>query len=840
VLYYLLQVIISSGILYGYYHFFLRNNRFHLYNRFYLLAATVVSVIVPLLDIPVYLGLSGNQSSTVPDILSVISTAGSDDSIIAVRRSGAFADWFTRENLAAGFYLLISFIVLSRILVSLLKIRKIIRGNPAEQIGSIQFVNTTEPGTPFSFFRWLFWNRNIELQSQKGEQVFRHELFHIKQKHSWDIIYTELLTVVFWINPFFHLVKKEIKAIHEFLADQFAATENTKWQYAEMLLMHALHTKQHLVNPFFHNQIKRRIAMITTSQKPPYQYLRKMMVLPVIAITVALFAFSYKNKQETRLSKPITVVIDAGHGGEDAGAIAGDGTAEKDITLAIARKIESLNTDKNIRIIQTRSGDNRTLLPSIIEMTKKYNADLFISIHTNAQAKNTSDLNGFTLVISGNNKSHERENILLAGMLLNQFSRDHTVDKNILQRDKGVYILDNAPCPAVIAECGYLTNPKDLDYIKSASGQEEIALAVLKSIVQYGNQDKTVRLTEKQLTLSDTIQPLNKPTELKTATTPVATKPVEKNQQSAILIREEPVKDGSMQPTDKLLDKLIVLDGHKQTAKEASIILSTLEPNAIYSVTVLKGPDAINKYGELGKNGVIEIITKSKSTPADTRTKPVEENKVFEKVETDPSFPGGDAAWKQYLQKNANALVPVDNGAPAGTYKTIIQFIVHTDGSISDIKPLTSHGFGMENEAKRLIEKGPRWVPAKQNGHLVNAYVQQPVTFVVTEVGNDNLNTKQRQLIGIAPKISVKDLQNSDVFRLLQLPVGTEITGFTFTIDTDDDITAVLNKGTVFNLATQNLIAGAKPGRLITIDLITIKENGIQRKIPSRVYEIVN
>src|SRR6187402_3357634 len=94
----------------------------------------------------------------------------------------------------------------------------------------------------FSFFRWLFWNRKIELHSEKGEQIFRHELFHIQQKHSWDIIFMELISIFFWINPFFHLIKKELKAIHEFLADEFAVKGNRNWQYAELLLMQVLNT----------------------------------------------------------------------------------------------------------------------------------------------------------------------------------------------------------------------------------------------------------------------------------------------------------------------------------------------------------------------------------------------------------------------------------------------------------------------------------------------------------------------------------------------------------------------------------------------------------------------
>ena len=68
----------------------------------------------------------------------------------------------------------------------------------------------------------------------------KHELFHIQQKHSWDIIYLELLTIICWLNPFFYFIKKEIKVIHEFLADQYASDQQNKGEYAELLLMQVL------------------------------------------------------------------------------------------------------------------------------------------------------------------------------------------------------------------------------------------------------------------------------------------------------------------------------------------------------------------------------------------------------------------------------------------------------------------------------------------------------------------------------------------------------------------------------------------------------------------------
>jgi protein TonB len=108
-----------------------------------------------------------------------------------------------------------------------------------------------------------------------------------------------------------------------------------------------------------------------------------------------------------------------------------------------------------------------------------------------------------------------------------------------------------------------------------------------------------------------------------------------------------------------------------------------------------------------------------------------DENKIFEKVEIEAMFPGGESAWRKYLERNLNANTPVDNGAPEGSYTVWVQFIVDKEGNISDVKPLTSHGYGMEDEATKIIKKGPKWTPAQQNGRQVKAYRKQPITFVV-------------------------------------------------------------------------------------------------------------
>ena len=109
------------------------------------------------------------------------------------------------------------------------------------------------------------------------------------------------------------------------------------------------------------------------------------------------------------------------------------------------------------------------------------------------------------------------------------------------------------------------------------------------------------------------------------------------------------------------------------------------------------------------------------------------EGKIFEKVDEEAYFPGGEESWRSYLEQNLNPSVPVDKGAPAGLYTVYIQFIVGKDGRIYDIKALTKHGYGMEGEVMRILRKSPPWVAAVQNGRPVNAYRKQPVTFQVIE-----------------------------------------------------------------------------------------------------------
>ena len=106
---------------------------------------------------------------------------------------------------------------------------------------------------------------------------------------------------------------------------------------------------------------------------------------------------------------------------------------------------------------------------------------------------------------------------------------------------------------------------------------------------------------------------------------------------------------------------------------------------------------------------------------------------LFEKVDVEATFSGGERAWRRYLEQNLNPNVPAENGAPVGIYTVIVQFIVDKTGTVSDIKALTNFGYGMEQEVIRIMKKSPMWTPASQNDKTVKAYRKQPVIFVLED-----------------------------------------------------------------------------------------------------------
>lgn len=794
----LVQVILASGILFGYYWVALRNKRFHRYNRFYLLSATGLSLLLPFLNIPLYF------SKAETDASFILRNLASDPVPVTPEMNGPGSapltlpveNWFTWPHILLLFYILAAVLFAGRVLLSLLSIKRILHKYPAERVGKIRFINTEEPGTPFSFFRWLFWDKRIELSSSKGEQIFRHEMYHINEKHSSDTVFMEIVNTVYWFNPFFWMIRKELRVIHEFLADEFAVKENNQYDYAELLLMQVLGTQNRLTQPFFNNQIKRRILMLTNSKKPRYQYLRKIMLLPMAAVLTGLFAFTYHQKQEATGTKPVVVVIDAGHGGSETGVISGS-VKEADLNLQLAKWVQSLNDDPAIQIILTRKEDSKMTQEERTQLCKQMRADLFISLHVNTaigvRSPGTGQADAVQKGIEVYGASHGMtdNSRILASVLINSLKDVYATASSIKQRKEGIYVLDKSPCPSALIECGFINNPADLAFISDPANQQKIAKGILQAVREfslrrvaetrvYHDTDKPyVRIIgEPRKPVRPTDADLKKFQDAKTYGVWIDNKKVPNGELSKYKAAdfanhfvsrleknalhhdeyayqvdlytnawyEKNGNKGQLPDTlmwmrasvsDKPASKaLVVVDGKEiGLLEDLKKLDDKVSLNDLESVNVLKGDAAIKKYGDKGKEGVIEITTKEKKTgvkePGQTPTVSgnEESDAVFTKVEIEASFPGGTKAWNDFLDKELNRNAGLQHGAPAGKYTVVLQFIVDQNGAISDIRPLTNYGYGMEKEAIRVMKKSPDWKPCIQNGTEVRAYQKVKIDF---------------------------------------------------------------------------------------------------------------
>ena len=170
-----------------------------------------------------------------------------------------------------------------------------------------------------------------------------------------------------------------------------------------------------------------------------------------------------------------TVIIDVGHGGHDSGNIV-DGLAEKEIVLSIANRIKELDTDENLEIILTRSTDQFVSLEDRTNLINSLDADLMISLHSNAHRNNSK--NGHEIFISNEETTFQRSSEIAESL-----KRLLSVEFSVSEIKKANFaVLKNSKVPAVMIELGFLTNEDDRDILTSETGQNKIASTIYEAL----------------------------------------------------------------------------------------------------------------------------------------------------------------------------------------------------------------------------------------------------------------------------------------------------------------------------------------------------------------------
>ncbi|WP_018630273.1 energy transducer TonB [Niabella aurantiaca] len=197
------------------------------------------------------------------------------------------------------------------------------------------------------------------------------------------------------------------------------------------------------------------------------------------------------------------------------------------------------------------------------------------------------------------------------------------------------------------------------------------------------------------------------------------------------------IQDGLTQQWNRMgqqTDSIIYAQGTVAFKKEFRYFKKNITANEIITDSVRNTMQNIS-YDTTGRkirafifsgNKGIEKIYHTDGTVTDG-------DSLYTREQKEAEFPGGLNAWATYLTRSLDVFRPIRNGAAPGKYQVMVQFIIDKDGTLSNIKALTHNGYGMEDEALRVIRRSGKWSPAQQYGRFVKAYRRQPIVFAITK-----------------------------------------------------------------------------------------------------------
>jgi beta-lactamase regulating signal transducer with metallopeptidase domain len=274
-LYYLLEANLYLAVFYGFYRLCLHQETFYTLNRFFLILSAFISFLLPLLK--------------VSSVYSLFSRPESARMVVnAVELEKGAAVWLNPPTVISAVYLIVAAVFLLRIFISLAAIFKIYFKARRKKIDNVVYVELDNQQSAFSFFNILFINPNVT----EKKTVLKHEMIHISQNHSADILFFELLQIISWFSPVVYMIKQDIKLIHEYIADELTtASELQKHDYALFLIENSFGVvPAKLSNQIFNQSlIKRRIKMLNKEKSGRLAKYRLLLLAP---ITLGLIAAS--------------------------------------------------------------------------------------------------------------------------------------------------------------------------------------------------------------------------------------------------------------------------------------------------------------------------------------------------------------------------------------------------------------------------------------------------------------------------------------------------------------------------------------------------------------------
>ncbi len=270
------------------YDVFLRRETFFQWNRVYLIGSYIISLVLPAIKI-------GAFSTALPDDFIAYPEYLWHSNMPEILVANSQPNWFAtipleQKVLYGG--ILVTFVIF---MYKLNQIRTLRKKGEVHYFEKYTRVIISKSATAFSFFKTIFLGDQI--REEHHESIIKHELVHITQKHTYDLLFFELMRIINWFNPLVYVYQKRISELHEFIADSKVEQTHKKEQY-QLLLSQVFQTENiSFINHFFKSSIiKKRIVMLQ-KQKSKQRYRLKYLVLIPLIVSMLFYTSSAKSEE---------------------------------------------------------------------------------------------------------------------------------------------------------------------------------------------------------------------------------------------------------------------------------------------------------------------------------------------------------------------------------------------------------------------------------------------------------------------------------------------------------------------------------------------------------------
>lgn len=273
-----------------FYHLVLEREKIHRFNRFYLLFSIVISLVIPFLSY---------------QIIEIIPVQTSEPVFIPELEYTSSAATIKKVNyipiLFWSLYGIITALFMFRFVKNVWKLIQKTKSNATANYKNATLVLVDKTTLPHSFFNFIFINFDDYNNRTIEDELYTHELVHVTQKHTLDILFIELLKCVFWFNPLFYFYKKAIQLNHEFLADEKVVTSYNNVTFYQNLLLQKSSNAQtiYLASNLNYLVTKKRLLMMTKNTSKTIATIKKVAVIPMLVGLIYFFCIEIVAQEKT-------------------------------------------------------------------------------------------------------------------------------------------------------------------------------------------------------------------------------------------------------------------------------------------------------------------------------------------------------------------------------------------------------------------------------------------------------------------------------------------------------------------------------------------------------------